>query len=109
MAIEKAFMSEAINPEVTVEEPELVENPEGSVEYLYEEELLEDIAHDENLVEYLADAFLASLAEDVIDDQATDRTSRKDWDNTISRGMDLLGLKLEESGQVFDGACTAHP
>ena len=102
MAIEKAFQSEAINPETTIDEPELVENPEGSVEYLYEEELLEDIAHDENLVEYLADTFLTSLAEDVIDDQATDRTSRKDWDNTISRGMDLLGLKLEENGRDRD-------
>ena len=39
-----------------------------------------------------------------------DRDSRSEWESMFERGFDLLGLKLEETTEPFEGAATAvHP
>ena len=47
---------------------------------------------------------------DVIENFNADKDSRAEWESMFERGFDLLGLKLEEGSEPFQGACTAvHP
>jgi len=64
----------------------------------------------EDLSETLEAEDLASIAHDVIDNFNADKDSRAEWESMFERGFDLLGLKLEEGTEPFEGACTAvHP
>ena len=63
-----------------------------------------------NLAETLDDEILNDIASTVIDNFQADRDSRGEWDSMFERGFDLLGLKLEDTTEPFEGACTAvHP
>jgi hypothetical protein len=76
-----------------------------------EMEASEDIAEwYGDMAETLDESDLASIANDVIDNYEADKDSRADWESMFERGFDLLGLKLEQGSEPFDGACTAvHP
>jgi hypothetical protein len=68
----------------------------------------------------LGPAFNANLAEFVDDDELSrisselsaafddDRNSRADWDKTLETGLEIIGLKLENVSDPFEGACGAH-
>ena len=63
-----------------------------------------------NLVDDMDEDLLDDIAEQVYDNFTTDKDSRSEWESMFERGFDLLGLKLEEASQPFEGACTAvHP
>ena len=63
-----------------------------------------------NLAEELDDETLSDIANKVIDSFTADKDSRTEWESMFERGFDLLGLKLEETAEPFQGACTAvHP
>ena len=63
-----------------------------------------------NLVDTLEDEQLANIANEVIDCFTSDRDSRQEWESMFERGFDLLGLKIQDSSEPFEGACTAvHP
>lgn len=65
---------------------------------------------DENLAEYLDDADLQSIAGELLEDFDNDKNSRRDWERTYVDGLDLLGLKIEERSEPWDGACGVyHP
>jgi len=71
---------------------------------------LTEPAFDANLAETLEDSFLASLSSDLIEDYGNDRASRSDWEKTIEDGLDLLGLKMEDRAEPWNGACGVyHP
>lgn len=53
--------------------------------------------HDENLAEFMDKADLAMIAEEVLRGIESDIDSRSDWEQTFNRGIDLLGLKLEQA------------
>jgi len=73
-----------------------------------EEETAEDF--DVNLAEYLDESYMESLANTLIGEYNDDLNSRKDWETTIQEGMDLLGLRLEERAEPWEGACgITHP
>ena len=53
---------------------------------------------------------LQDISADVIENYNADKDSRGEWESMFERGFDLLGLKLEEGSEPFQGACTAvHP
>jgi hypothetical protein len=63
-----------------------------------------------NLAEKLDDEELNQIAEDVYNNYDADKNSRSDWESMFERGFDLLGLKIQDSSEPFEGACTAvHP
>jgi len=63
-----------------------------------------------NLAEVLDSDALAKIATDVSDLFDADKASRSDWEQMYSKGLDLLGLKLEERSKPFKGASgVAHP
>ena len=67
-------------------------------------------SHYENLAEHLSDEALTEIGQNVYDSYESDKESREEWEQIFERGFDLLGLKLEETTEPFDGACTAvHP
>ena len=64
----------------------------------------------ENLAEKVDDYDLSEIAEGVFERYDADKSSRQEWESMFERGFDLLGLKLEEASEPFEGACTAvHP
>jgi hypothetical protein len=66
--------------------------------------------HDDNLTEYLDDATLQSIASDLIESFNGDRSSRKEWVQAYIKGLDLLGMKVEERTQPWNGASGVyHP
>ena len=63
-----------------------------------------------NLAEDVEEDVLREIGNDVIDNFTADKDSRADWESMFERGFDLLGLKVEEGSDPFQGACTAvHP
>ena len=64
----------------------------------------------DNLVPTLDDETLQEIGADVYEKYESDKESRQEWEETFQRGFDLLGLKLKETSEPFEGACTAvHP
>ena len=89
-----------------------IEMPDGGALVQFGEEDVEDIVpeHDENLAEFMDDSTLGSLASELVADFEADRMSRKEWEKTYVRGLELLGLKIEERTQPWQGACGVfHP
>jgi len=76
-----------------------------------EMEASEDIAEwFGDLSETLDEDDLVEISNDVLDNFEADKDSRSEWESMFERGFDLLGLKLEQGSEPFEGACTAvHP
>ena len=67
-------------------------------------------SHDENLAEVIDDDILESMASELVSDFEADRRSRKDWATAYMKGLDLLGFKVEERSQPWQGASGVfHP
>ena len=78
------------------------------VEVVIGNEPIEEVQQSENLAEDINDEELKEIASDLVSAYDADIQSRGDWEDTIKKGMDLLGLKLEEMQNPFPGACSAH-
>jgi hypothetical protein len=64
----------------------------------------------DNLAEHMDEGALAELAGDLVGDFDSDVDSRRDWIQTYVDGLDLLGLKIDERSEPWDGACGVyHP
>tara|TARA_R110000803_G_scaffold22888_1_gene56535 strand:+ start:2638 stop:5148 length:2511 start_codon:yes stop_codon:yes gene_type:complete len=123
MAIEKnpfdkkEESTNVVNINATVPEDENVsfelDNDGGVVVNFGEEGIEEEVTAKEyytNLAEDMEEGLLNDIANTVIDNFQADRDSRGEWDSMFERGFDLLGLKLEDTTEPFEGACTAvHP
>ena len=65
---------------------------------------------DSNLAEFIDDQVLQELGSDLISAFNGDKDSRSDWEETYTKGLDQLGLKIEERTQPWAGACGVfHP
>ena len=63
-----------------------------------------------NIAEDLDESILQSISSDLISDFDEDVASRKDWIETYTDGLELLGLKIEKRTEPWAGACGAfHP
>ena len=63
-----------------------------------------------NLVGSVSDSTLDEVSSYVLTNAEEDRASRKDWEDSYTRGLDLLGLKYENRTEPFDGATgVTHP
>ena len=77
--------------------------PEG----MTEEEL---IPFDSNLAEFLEDDTLGEIASDLVSSYEDDLSSRQDWEETYTKGLDLLGIQSQERSTPFEGASSVtHP
>lgn len=121
MAVEKQMVPANFDMDDTEEVQVEVINPdavginteEGEVVIDFTGEYTEDLIgpdHDANLAEYIEDADLEALASELVEDFIADRQSRKDWARSYVKGLDLLGMKIEERTQPWAGAAGVfHP
>ena len=105
---EIAESEEAI--EIEIEDPEKVTIGIGDTELVIDPDRMDDDTFSENLAEELDDQYLAELSSDLLEDFSNDINSRKDWLETYVDGLELLGLKIEERTEPWEGACAVyHP
>jgi hypothetical protein len=120
MAIDKALYelpqgleaaSAAMEPiEIEIEDPEAVRiGIDGlEIEIKPEEETADDF--DANLAEYLDEGYLTQMCNDLLGDVEGDVSSRKEWMQTYTDGIELLGMKIEIRSEPWEGACGVyHP
>jgi hypothetical protein len=95
--------------EIEIEDPEAVHIGIGDMEIDIEPGVDED-DFNKNLAEDMDERDLATLASELTSDYEDDLTSRKDWIQTYVDGLELLGLKIEERSEPWEGACGVyHP
>ena len=93
-----------------------VDPSDGGVIVDFSEEII-DMEASEDIAEWFGDMSelleedeLNDIANDVIENYQSDKDSRAEWESMFESGFDLLGLKLEQGSEPFEGACTAvHP
>lgn len=70
----------------------------------------EDPKFNENLADSLDPQVLQKLSSELLGDYDNDVSSRKEWLDTYVKGLKLLGMKIEERTEPWDGACGVnHP
>jgi len=123
MAVEKIMTprdlakAETTEEEVTVEvlNPEAVsvETEDGGMIIDFTGEQVEEImsgGFDANLAEEIEEADLQSMASELISSFNSDRQSRSEWAKSYVKGLDLLGMKIEERQQPWAGSSGVfHP
>jgi len=105
-------IAQSIQPdiEIEIEDPESVTIGMGDLEIEIEPGKEDDEDFNANLAEHVDDKKLATLASELIGDYDEDIASRKDWIQTYVDGLELLGMKLEERAEPWEGACGVyHP
>jgi len=94
-----------VNPEAV-----MIETEDGGVEIDFSGSEQGESSQTENLAESMDDEELAELASDLIANYEEDRSSRSDWEDTYTDGLELLGIRNEIRTQPFDGATGVnHP
>ena len=67
-------------------------------------------SHGDNLAELLPESVLGKLGSELAENYQTYKSARKDWEDSYTKGLDLLGFKYENPTQPFQGASGAtHP
>ena len=95
--------------EIEIEDPESVHIGIGGLEIEIEKVEISD-EFSANLAEEMSSDELQSLASDLLADVQDDVDSRKDWMQTYVDGLELLGMKIEERSEPWEGACGVyHP
>ena len=93
-------------PSIDIEIEIIGEDEEASVEDV----MSPDIPFDANLAEHIDPQELSSIANELLGDIEDDLASRKDWMQTYVDGLELLGMKIEERSEPWEGACGVyHP
>jgi len=109
VGIEEAAAAEA-PIEIEIEDPESVTIGIDGLEIEIEPAKESEDDFNANLAEYIDDQTLAQICGDLIGDFDADISSRKDWIQTYVDGLELLGLKIEERAEPWEGACGVyHP
>jgi hypothetical protein len=120
MAIEKALYelpqgleaaAAAMEPiEIEIEDPESVTIGMGDLEIEIEPEEESADDFDANLAEYVDKSYLAQMCNELLGDVEGDVASRKEWMQTYTDGIELLGMKIEIRSEPWEGACGVyHP
>tara|TARA_R110000744_G_scaffold18816_3_gene50189 strand:+ start:1078 stop:3507 length:2430 start_codon:yes stop_codon:yes gene_type:complete len=99
---------------IIVEDPETLEvvMDDGSVVVQFGQNPFEDEVptHDANLAEHIEDNELEHIASELVDHFQSDRESRGDWASAYIKGLDLLGMKVEDRTEPWNGASGVyHP
>ena len=95
--------------EIEIEDPESVHIGIGGLEIEIEKMDIED-DFNANLAEEMDEDDLQTIAADLLSDFQDDIDSRKDWMQTYVDGLELLGMKIEERSEPWEGACGVyHP
>jgi len=108
------FLPEEEEVEIEIVNPESVSvmTDDGGVLIDFDPQASEgdDSEFSSNLSEYMKDQALSRLSSELVGLYMSDKTSRKDWEESYIKGLDQLGLKIENRTTPWDGACgVTHP
>ncbi len=98
--------------EVTPEGAEVVMDEEGGATVDFDPNVQPQggMEHDANLAEELEDTTLGRLGSELNENYMQYKSSRKEWEDSYTKGLDLLGFKYVNPTQPFQGASGAtHP
>jgi len=96
--------------EIEIEDPESVTIGIDGLEIQIEPEKESEDDFNANLAEYIDEGTLTEICGDLVADFDSDIGARKDWIQTYVDGLELLGLKIEERSEPWEGACGVyHP
>ena len=96
--------------EIEIEDPESVTIGIGDTEIVIDPDAMAEDEFNANLAEELSEKYMTELSSDLLEDFSNDVNSRKDWLETYVDGLELLGLKIEERSEPWEGACAVyHP
>lgn len=119
MSLERMLRPEPTLPISLGEDPQTAftegvfveEGDDGSITIDFDpRDVPELIEHGANLAEYLDDSDLSAISDELQSGFRADKQSRKDWERTLVDGLELLGLKIEDRTEPWDGACGVfHP
>ena len=92
---------------------EITENEDGSVEIDFDPGAVSPEAGDNhyaNLADLLPDSILDPLGSELYANYTDYKESRREWERTYTKGLDLLGFQFEQRTRPFQGASSAtHP
>ena len=96
------------------EDVEQTELPDGGVELNFDPRSKlngqQPEGHFDNLTEAVDDGFLSKLGSEMQANYTDYKNSRRDWEQTYIKGLDLLGFKYSVKTEPFQGASGAtHP
>tara|TARA_B100000963_G_scaffold324874_1_gene310706 strand:+ start:837 stop:3311 length:2475 start_codon:yes stop_codon:yes gene_type:complete len=117
------MVADEVSVEVPVAQVEMFENgaeviPDGEggaivqalAEALIGEMVEEQIPFDANLAEFLNESDMGEISNDLLASFEDDTESRDEWEETYTKGLDLLGVKTIERSEPFQGASgVTHP
>lgn len=99
--------------EVNDEGVEITRNEDGSADIDFEPGKASPAGSDDhftNLADLLPEDVISRLASELYQNYEDYKNSRKDWEQTYTQGLDLLGFKYVNRSQPFQGASGAtHP
>jgi len=96
--------------EIEIEDPESVKIGIDGLEIELEPGVEASDEFDANLAEHISEKDLVEIAGDLLGDFEDDISARKDWIQTYVDGLELLGMKIEERSEPWEGACGVyHP
>ena len=94
-------------------ETEITPTEDGGVEINFEPGAFsqeQSESHFDNLAELLPEETLNPLGSELAQNYQEYKASRKDWETSYAKGLDLLGFKYETPSEPFQGASGAtHP
>jgi hypothetical protein len=88
-------------------EPEVMLEDDGSA-IVNPEEAAPNSGFMANLAEILDEGYLQSLSNELLEKVESDKSSREDWEQAYTKGLDLLGFKYEERSRPWRGASSVH-
>jgi hypothetical protein len=114
MAVEKAMYEapvgidseEAMEPalEIEIVDPEEVSVSIDGME-IFEFDADDDgLDHNANIAELLEEQALNLISDELLEAYETDLESRAEWEETYYDGLELLGLKIEDRSEPWEGA-----
>jgi hypothetical protein len=111
--IQEELVQEINKEQQVPEEVEVIETEEGGAEISFDpSKVMAEGSenHFANLAEYLEDDALGPLGSELKGMYLDYKSSRKEWEDSYTKGLDLLGFKYEDRGEPFQGASGAtHP
>jgi len=69
---------------------------------------MDQVPHSSNLVGYFEDDELNEISRTIIEAQTADDEARSEWKAIYNKGLELLGMNMEERDEPFPGASGVH-
>ena len=102
-----------VQEQVGPEDVKIEEQEDGSVEINFDPEAVNQPGgegHFDNLADLLPDDILGKLGSEMYENYENYKTSRREWEQSYTKGLDLLGFKYENRTQPFQNASgVTHP